>query len=93
MTGTPDWMLRVLSGETLTAAEHFRLAEELMAFSERTARANPDKGRYACVTTETERAKVHAILALAAASAPRPDTLTLPPMRAETELDREQETS
>jgi len=62
----PEWWVRTLAGETVGASEHLRLAQELMAFSERTARANPGKF-YACVKEDTERAKVHAILAAALA--------------------------
>lgn len=61
-----DWWVRILAGETVTAADHLRLASEKMAFSERTAQANPDKG-YACVRDETERAMAHAVLAVALA--------------------------
>jgi hypothetical protein len=60
-----DWWVRILAGDELSAEEHARLAERLMAFSERTAGANPE--RYACasVRDETERAKVHALIAIA----------------------------
>jgi hypothetical protein len=59
-----DWWVRILAGEELSAGEHARIAERLMAFSERTAQANPAR-KYDCVTDETERAKVHALIAIA----------------------------
>jgi hypothetical protein len=63
-----DWWTRILAGGTLSADEHVRAAGELMAYSERTAQANPER-RYGCVTDETERAKAHALIALAKGAA------------------------
>lgn len=68
MTGDDRWWVRILANELLTAKDHIRIAEELMAFSERTAETNPGKG-YSLVTYDTERAMVHATIALAIAQA------------------------
>ena len=64
-----EWWVRTLAGEKVTAADHLKRALELMAFSEQTKRANPDKG-YAIVREDTERATAHAILAVALALQP-----------------------
>jgi hypothetical protein len=59
-----EWWARILAGGELSADEHAQLAERLMAFSERTAQANPERS-YACVRDDTERAMAHALIAMA----------------------------
>lgn len=60
-----EWWARVLAGETLTAGEHYRIAENLPAFAHRTALANPGVAG-AAGDDEVRRAQVHALLAVAA---------------------------